>query len=251
MLLQLMINAPESVRRVISRAIGQAGFENFWNRFDRLDRSTRKNAGKAMLKMLPDAVQRLGRRLISGPVDQRLKALQITHELGLGDLLRTSVTQLCGDPHAKIRSKAIVVLGELDAVPADVLLERILNDTDPRVRANAIEVLENKQKTNYVPMLAQRARSPGANNRERANAIKALHRMKVQNATAALEQMMADGRPEHRISALWALKAIGWWGLLTEVGRLAKEDQNLRVRRYALSVLRGVAELMKAAKKVG
>jgi HEAT repeat protein len=247
MLLQLMTNAPESVRRVVSRAIGQAGFEHFWDRFDRLDKSTRKSAGKAMLKMLPDAVQRLARRLASGPVEQRLKAMQITQELGLGELMRPTVTQLCNDPNAKLRSKAIVVLGELDGVPSDLLLERVLNDTDPRVRANAIEVLESTKKGEYLPLLAQRARAAGSNHRERANAIKALHRMKVKNATLALGAMLRDQRAEHRISALWALKAIGWWQMLNEVGRLAKEDDNLRVRRYALTVLRGVAELMRGA----
>jgi HEAT repeat protein len=245
MLLQLMVSATDSVRRVVSRAIGQAGFENFWQRFDRLEKSTRKSAGKAMLKMLPDAIPRLGRRILSGPVDQRLKGLQITQELGLGDLLRPAVMQTCSDPNAKLRSKAIAVLGELDGIPPESLLERILNDADPRVRANAIEVLETRQKTEYLPMLAQKARTTASNNRERANAIKALHRMKVRNATIALDAMLKDPRPEHRISALWALKAIGWWQLLREVGRLAKEDNNMRVRRYALAILKTVAEMMR------
>jgi hypothetical protein len=31
--------------------------------------------------------------------------------------------------------------------------------------------------------------------------------------------------------------------MLNEVGRLAKEDTNLKVRRYALGVLKGVAEI--------
>jgi HEAT repeat protein len=248
MLLQLMIGAPESVRRVVSRAIGQTGFENFWQRFDRLDKNTRKNAGKAMLKMLPDATQRLGRRIGSGAVDQRLKAMQITQELGLGELLRPVVLQACSDPNAKLRSKAIALLGEMGSVPPEVVLERVLNDTDPRVRANAIELLEAQKKTQYLPLIAQRARSATAGNRERANAIKAMHHMKVKNANVALMGMLGDERAEHRISGLWALKAIGWWQLLNQVGKLAKDDQNLRVRRYALNVLKGVAELMRAQK---
>ena len=47
--------------------------------------------------------------------------------------------------------------------------------------------------------------------------------------------MLRDQRSEHRISALWALRQIGWWQLINEVGRLAKEDANLRVRRYAMN----------------
>ncbi len=114
MLLQLMVNAPESVRRVVSRAIGQAGFESFWLRFDKLDRATRKHAGKAMLKLLPDAIPRLRRRLASGPADQRIKAMQIAQELGLADELRDAIVALCTDPNPRLRSKAISVVGDVE-----------------------------------------------------------------------------------------------------------------------------------------
>lgn len=246
MLLQLMTNATDSVRRVVSRCIGQAGFEQFWQRFDRLEKSTRKNAGKAMLKLLPDAVHRLSRRLVAGPIQQRLKALQIAHELELSEQLKPVLIQLCSDANPKLRSKAVFVLGELPSTPTDLLLERVLNDSDARVRANAIEVLEAKQKREYLPLLTTRARN--ATNRERANAIKALHRMKVGTATNQLLMMLADERPEHRISALWTLRQIGVWQMLSEVGRMAKGDTNLKVRRYAMGVLRGVAEMIQAEK---
>ena len=129
-----------------------------------------------MLKILPDTPQRLSRRLLAGPLEQRLKAMQVTLELNLADALRDVLLHLCQDPNPKLRSKAVLVLGELTSVPADVLLDRVLNDTDARVRANAIEVLEAKQKVQYLPLLMQRARA--TNNRERANAIKALHPMR-------------------------------------------------------------------------
>jgi hypothetical protein len=75
--------------------------------------------------------------------------------------------------------------------------------------------------------------------------------MKVGTASTSLLAMLRDDRSEHRISALWALRQIGWWQLLNEVGRLAKDDPNLRVRRYAMGVLRNVAEVMQARKVVG
>jgi HEAT repeat protein len=248
MLLQLMTSAPTSVRRVVSRAIGHVGFENFWQRFDRLDRPTRKQAGRAMLKLLTDAPQRLGRRLTSGPMEQQLKALQITQELGLAETLRESVVPLTTHAHPKVRSKAVMVLGEIPGLSVELLMERIVRDTDARVRANAIEVLEDHQTPQLITLLAERSKT--TNNRERANAIKALNHMKVGNVGPALAAMLQDPRPEHRISALWALKQMGWWKMLSEVGRMAKEDSNLRVRRYALSVLKGVAELVQASKGV-
>jgi HEAT repeat protein len=241
LLLQLMTTAGDSVRRVISRAIGQAGFEHFWMRYDRLPRATRRQAGKAMLKILPDAVARLHRRLATGPADQRLKAMQMTAELELAEQFRQTLVELCSDPNPKLRSKAVVLVGQLPNAAPDTLVERLLNDGDSRVRANAIEVLEAKKNTAFLPVLAQRARA--ASSRERANAIKALNSMKVGAAANQLGLMLKDDRPDHRISALWTLRHVGWWNLLSEVGRIAREDSNVKVKRYALAVLRNVAEL--------
>jgi HEAT repeat protein len=240
-LLQLMINAPQSVRRVVSRAIGHVGFDQFWQRFDKMDRATRKQAGRAMLKLLPDAAQRLARRLTAGTADERVKALQMSSELGLAEALRASIIPLCSHPNAKVRSKAVAALGELPSTEPNLILDKVLHDADPRVRSNAIEVLDGKRRAEYIPLLTERARS--SHSRERANAIRALSKLKVSTAASALTGMLRDGRSEHRISALWALRQIGWWQLLTEVGRIAKADDNLRVRRYALGVLKNVAEL--------
>jgi HEAT repeat protein len=244
-LLQKMTAATPSVRRVIGRAIGQAGFEHFWQRFDRLPKSVRRQAGRAMFKILPDALQRLQRRLTDGPVEHRVKAMQMAQELGVADALRQTLVQLCTDPNPRLRSKAVSVVGLVESLPPDVLVDRLVNDADARVRANSIEALEAKGDRQFVPVLAAKARDAGTA-RERANAVKALHTMKVSTASGQLALMLRDERPDHRISALWALRQIGWWQLLGEVGRLAKSDANLKVRRYALAVLRGVAELAQA-----
>ena len=243
MLVQLMAGAPESVRRVIGRSVGETGFDNYWNRFDRLDKSTRKTAGRAMFKLLPDSLQRLERRLRSGPVEQRLRAAAIAQDLDLAETMRSALVAMCQDVNPRLRSKAVSLLADIKSLPPDAVLDRALNDSDPRVRANAIEVLEAKRRVDFVPVLAQRARS--ASSRERANAIKAMHRMRVGTASGQLLNMLQDERSDHRISALWALKQIGWWQMLTQVGRMAKEDGNLRVRRYALAVLKNIAESAK------
>ncbi len=246
-LLQVMTTAPESVRKVIGRSIGQVGFEQFWQRFDKMEPATRKQAGRAMLKLLPDALSRLSRRLSSGPNEQRVKALQITQELNLAEALRNALIPLCSHPHARVRSKAVSVLGEVPAIATEVILEKVLNDSDARVRANAIEVLETKQAQEYVPLLAQRARS--THNRERANAIKAMGKMKVATASNQLLGMLRDQRSEHRISAMWALRQIGWWNLLNEVGRIAKSDPDQKAKRYALTVLRSIADAVATQRK--
>jgi len=237
-LLQVMTRAGESVRRVISRALGESGFESFWQRFDHMDKAARRSEGQAMLKLLTDAPQRLARLMSTGAMPQRLKAMQVVQELEMAEELRATLTQLSSDPNPKLRSKAISLMGGVETGGQEVLLEHVLNDADPRVRANAIEVLEEKEDPKYIPVLTRVARE--SSNRERANAIKALHRLRVGTASQQLLNMLRDDRPEHRISALWALRQIGWWQMLREVGKLAKEDGNTRVRRYATGVLRSV-----------
>ncbi len=245
LLLQRMTRASASVRRVIGRAIGQAGFDQFWNRFEHMARPTRKQAGRAMLKLLPDASARIGRYLATGTVEQRVRGLQIVQELELAPQFREQLIALCGHQNARVRSKAVGLLIEIPAEATSNILERVLADNDARVRANAIEVLENKRSTEYVPMLTERARS--THNRERANAIKALHRMKVGIASEQLMAMLRDPRANHRISALWTLRHIGLWALISEVGRLAKTDESLKVRRYAAAILKSVIEMVQRA----
>ncbi len=241
-LIQLMANCPDSVRRVVSACVGQIGFDHFWQRCDRLDKSARKAAGLAMFKALPDAIHWLQRRLRSGPVADRVKAIQIAQDLALGDQILPTLLQLCRDPDPKVRSKAVAFLAQVRSLPPDALLDNVLNDPDPRVRANAIEILEAQHRVDLVPILSERAHS--RHSRERANAIKALHSMKVASASSQLSNMLQDERPEHRISALWALRQIGFWRLIRQVADLAKADPQLRVRRYALAVLRSVAHLL-------
>jgi hypothetical protein len=249
LLIKLTTTAPESVRRVISRAVGQVGFANFWERWDRLDSETRKAAGRAIFKVLSDGLKRLERKIRAGTLEDRIKAISIAQELGIADSLQTVLTQACTDPNPKLRSKAVAVLAEISGVPPEVLMEKLLHDVDPRVRANAIEVLEAKHRVEYVPLLASRARSP--HSRERANAIKALASMRIGAAAPHLISMMQDERAEHRVSGLWALRELGVWNMINEVGRLAKDDPNLRVRRYAMTVLRSVAEMIQQTRKTG
>ncbi|HEV7300917.1 MAG TPA: HEAT repeat domain-containing protein [Tepidisphaeraceae bacterium] len=240
-LLQRVSTTSPSVRRIITRAIGQVGFEHFWNRFDRLPRPTRRQAGRAMLKIMPDAIARLARKLEAGPLEQKVKAMQIAGELELGEPLRMPIMRLCVDANPRLRSKAVsVITSATTALPA-ALIDRLLNDMDGRVRANTIELLAVSRRTEFLPILMQRARATSP--RERANAIKALHTLRVASAVAQLQAMLRDDRSEHRISGMWALRSMGLWQLLSEVGRLAKSDPNVRVRRYAITILRAAAEL--------
>lgn len=240
LLLKRMTSGTESVRRVIGRAIGHAGFALFWDRFDTLSAAARGPAGRAMLKLLPDSLVRIG-RFLNGTVDERVRAMQVLDDLGLAGQFRDVLQRLCTHSSPKVRSKAAMLLGRAGAADP-VVLERMLDDPDARVRANAIEVVEARKSPAHVPLLIDRTRSTSG--RERANAIKALHGLGVDAAVGHLNDMLRDTRSEHRISALWALRHAGLWGLLRTVGLIAQQDENVRVRRYAVALLKGVVEQM-------
>jgi hypothetical protein len=247
--------APASARRVIGRAVGQPAFEQFWANFDRMDAAGRRASGRALLKMLPDMPQRLNRRIAglvgtpAVPVFDRLKALQMVADLGCAREMAGTLIRLCADASPRVRSKAVALLGQVPAASLDALVERLLNDPDARVRANAVEVLEDRQAgreaagATFVPTLVQRART--GSNRERANAIRALHRLRMDDVADALQQMLADARPEHRVSALWAVRETGLWNLAGRVGQIAKSDPDGHVRQYAVGVLRTASELLR------
>jgi HEAT repeat protein len=255
LLMARMGQAAPSVRRVIGRAVGQAGFDQFWANFDNMDATQRRTAGRVLLKMMPDLPGRLNRRLAAGggpgagSVNDRLKALRMAAELGVARQVAPALIRLCGDPSPRVRSKAVALLGDVPTVSLDALVERLLNDPDARVRANAVEVLEGRQgpgkvgTPGFVPTLVSRARS--GSNRERANAIRALHRLRMDDVADALTTMLSDPRAEHRVSALWAVKETGLWNLVGRVGQMAKADPNGGVRQYAVGVLRTVSELIR------
>ena len=66
-LLQMMTTAPESVRRVISRSIGQVGFEQFWQRFDQMDRATRMVSAMARGAAVPLSNPQCGKSAVLIP----------------------------------------------------------------------------------------------------------------------------------------------------------------------------------------
>jgi HEAT repeat protein len=242
-LLQRMTTAPDSVRRFIARSVGHSGFEQFWGKYDKLDKSVRKQAGKALMKLLPDSMIRLGRKMIAGPMDQRLQALTMVQELKMAEQTKDALLKVCTDPSPRLRSKAVSLLADVPSLAPDVLIEQLLSDNDSRVRANTIEVLEANHRATFVPLLIQRARH--GSNRERANAIKVLHKLRMGAFGESLLVMLNDPRPEHRISAMWALKQTGWWNHIAEVGRMVKSDPDLRVRRYALAILKSASDIIR------
>ena len=122
-----------------------------------------------------------------------------------------------------MRSCAVAGLGQKRQTdePAKILLLNSLKDKDPRVRANAIEAL---QQCGWQDAQRLIELTEDIDNRVRANAIKALLSVRVEAAQPAIESMLNDRRARHRRSARWVLESIreGW--KISEV----KHKQNIK-----------------------
>lgn len=243
-LMAVVGTAAPSVRRVIGRAAGEAGFRAYWRKYDRLDANVRRAAGRAIVRIVPDVARKFSAMLSNASANDRVRLLQLASETDMVDGLRAAVMRLLDDQDARVRSKAVTTAGNLKPLPEGALIDRVLYDENPRVRANAIEVLESTGESRLVPMLAGRLHVD--NNRERANAIKAVQTLSSSVSSDELTGMLRDSRPMHRISALWAVRRLRSWNRLNEVARMARADGDVSVRHYALGVLKSAAEQIHA-----
>ncbi|MFZ2958764.1 MAG: HEAT repeat domain-containing protein [Candidatus Ozemobacteraceae bacterium] len=109
--------------------------------------------------------------------------------------------------------KSIGIIHTLELTP---ILLKFLDHSNPRVRANVIESLEENGDISVIPRLIPLMKDP--ENRIRANAIKALHSMKVGQADSALSLMAADAQVRMRDSAIFVLKSIKlpWTAILLQ-----------------------------------
>jgi hypothetical protein len=72
-------------------------------------------------------------------------------------------------------------------------------------------------------------------NRCRANAVRALLRTAADEGGRALQSMLRDSRPRHRVSAIWVVRRARVARLRHEVERIASDDPvpEIRVRAWS------------------
>lgn len=206
------------------------------------------SAAHRFLESHPQEQAQLEQMLAAGSTDEMVRALCVVGELALAGRHAARVRACCDHANPKVRSKAVLMLGDLLSADreddeAAKRLEAALVDADDRVRANAIEVLEQTGRRELAALLEARSRL--GRNRERANAIKAMSGLRLCDPQRPLFEMLRDRRDAHRLSALWAVERTGQWKLLEEVARIARSDSNVCVRRCAGASVRRIAQRMR------
>ena len=150
------------------------------------------------------------------------------------------IYRLAYDPEPLVRSRAVAMLAELPGPTGRRILRVALSDSDARVQANAIEVLDLLDAPDRVAETVLKLKSK--NSRVRANAVKSLLRLDVREAATALLEMLEGNSSAQRISALWLIERLKLRAVLRRVARLGGEDPDERVRQRALDVLQRMEE---------
>jgi HEAT repeat protein len=148
---------------------------------------------------------------------------------------RNQIIGLCGHRDPRIAAMAVRLVGRLEDPRLKELLEAAAQHADARVRANAIESMEDLHIADKSQQVLEMLNS--RHNRERANAIKALGQFDFATARECLGRMLTDQNPLHRMSALWVVSQLNLVEVMRQVSHLARKDPNARVRRRAVEMM--------------
>jgi HEAT repeat protein len=173
--------------------------------------------------------------------DARYRGLVILEGLGSTARLIPVLIQFLRHHDARARSKAALLLG---LTPTQGLIERLMRDEDPRVRANFLEGLTadvrlwSRGTVDLRPLLRQALND--SNNRVVGNALVGLHRCgEHRDIVRHLARMVQHPEAAMRATAAWVMGQTGE-KRYTDVLRHLARDTNPMVRRNALRSLEAV-----------
>jgi HEAT repeat protein len=132
-----------------------------------------------------------------------------------------------------VRSAAVLALGQVPNPTSRRILRQAMSDTDGRVAANAVEAADAGGQLDAEALLPKLT---SADNRVRANAVRALLKLGVREAAEALVRMLQHSDPRQRASGLWLVEKMGLGILAGRLGRMAIADVDLQVRTRAADV---------------
>jgi HEAT repeat protein len=221
--------------RAALKAVSRISRDYLIDHFADLSQAQRRELTKTLQRTDEDFVESITELLVGLGDEERVQLTRILTEVAENPDALKVLESLAGDADEKVRSAVAGGLGmmNLEEVGAEQI-DRLLNDPDPRVRANAIEALPlpEKQKRREAILLAAESESP----RERANSIVALYQMGESNYSGYLAAMLRHPDSWMRTSGLWALSKVDVPQLLDKAYELCS-DQATHVRKHAIQTI--------------
>ncbi|MFQ5590538.1 MAG: HEAT repeat domain-containing protein [Phycisphaerae bacterium] len=230
--LQTCQNAPAATH---TRTAARRAFDRYWEEFDLLPPRERASVTDSMRQIADRVLGPIREKLASEHSQDRCRAVRIARALRLTSELDEHIYPLGHDADPVVRSAAVGALAALPGATSARILRHALADRDERVQANAITAVEALGTEELVAKLPSKLASHTA--RVRANAIMSLLRLEQTDGAAALLEMLADARSDHRMSALWVVEQLGLRSVSNRVTQISRYDPDGDVRAVARRVL--------------
>lgn len=167
------------------------------------------------------------------------RLLEIVDRISDGNRLLPSLMRILRHDNPYLRSKAVLMIGRSGRSLS--WIQKRLQESDARVRANAIEAIWGVDSPQAGELLEWATRD--GNNRVAGNALVGLYRMGESASLARLAKMAGHDVPGFRRTAAWAMGETGDPRFSEVLGRMIADD-NGAVRKSAFAAVRRIREAM-------
>jgi hypothetical protein len=167
------------------------------------------------------------------------RLLEIVDRISDGNRLLPSLMRILRHDNPYLRSKAVLMIGR--SGKSISWIEKRLQESDTRVRANAIEAIWSVDSPQARELLNWATQD--GNNRVVGNALVGLYRMGESSSLAKMAKMAGHDSPAFRRTAAWAMGETGDPRFSEVLGRMIADD-NGDVRKSAFAAVRRIREAM-------
>jgi HEAT repeat protein len=164
-----------------------------------------------------------------------LSAVKALGGIGSASCIRTLRRLAPIEPSAKVRAKAIALLGKFANESMVPFFQGFLRDQDSRVRANAIESIDRVCSKGVVGILMSYLDDP--HQRIRANAAKAIWKHGDFEVTQTIKEMLKSQDKPQRVSAIYLIGEIKHPDFMKTLLTFL-QDSDPDIRRNAVTALR-------------
>ncbi|MDR3704083.1 MAG: HEAT repeat domain-containing protein [Candidatus Sulfopaludibacter sp.] len=191
----------------------------------RIDSMTDVSLAKALAESFGDEGEPI-------PAEHAARLMAVLSEISDGSRIQSSLMRLLRHPNPYLRSKAVKMIGRGSRSVRWV--QNRLQESDPRVRANAIESIWGLDSEEARALLLTTARD--ANNRVAGNALAALYRLGDHRVIPDVIKMAEHESALFRSTAAWVMGESGDPRFTETLARMLR-DSDQAVRTRSLSAL--------------
>jgi len=173
----------------------------------------------------------------NGSTGMAERLLEILDEISDGKRILPSLMRLLRTDNPYLRSKAVLMIGRSGRSLS--WIKKRLEESDTRVRANAVEAMWGVEMPDARELLEWAARDN--NNRVVGNALVGLYRLGEISPLAELVRLAGHNSPQFRRTAAWAMGKTGDPRFSEVLGRMIA-DPSGEVRKVAFAAVRRIRE---------